>query len=165
MKTPMKPTVDEKLDNVLGLEAASKESTEVVTQSSQEVSSSGNADKDLEADFEIARKTLHNLIEKGNELTDDANFFAKEKQDARSVEAAAAAQREARDTALALINLHKVKKDITRESQLLSGGDTNITQNAVFVGTTGELLKLTKELNQNGTLADALKAIDVQPDS
>lgn len=160
----MKPTVTQKLDEVLGLEAAPEEtSTELVVHEPAEIVSSGNPDKDMEADMEFARKAIHNLVDKGTELVDNANFFAREKQDARSVEAAAAAQDSARENILALVNLHKTKKEIDRlgAGGGNGGGDTNITQNAVFVGTTGELLKFTKEMNSNGALNKALKVLDV----
>lgn len=157
----MKPTVVEKLDEFLGLEA-SPEDTELVHQPPAEVVSSGNVERDMEHDFNVARTTIHNLIDKGNELVDNANFFAKEKQDARSVEAAAIAQKEARDNALALIGMHKTRKEIERLSNVVTG-DTNITQNnAVFVGSTGELLKQMKELNSDGILKKALQTIDVE---
>jgi hypothetical protein len=155
----MKPTVNEKLDATFNLEP-SPASQEIVTVQPAEVVSTGNDDKDMEYDFDVARRTLHNLVEKGNELVDNANFFAKEKQDSRSVEAAAMAQKEARDTALALIGLRKTKKEIERESGK-SGGDTITQNNAVFIGSTGELLKQMKELNANGALKDALRVIDV----
>jgi hypothetical protein len=155
----MKPTVNEKLDATFDLEPSP--SQELTTVKPAEVVSSGNPDQDMNHDFNVARSTLHNLIEKGNELVDNANFFAREKQDAKSVEAAAMAQKEARDTALALFGLHKTKKEIERTSGTSVGGDMNVTQNAVFIGSTGDLLKQMKELNANGVLKNALKNVDV----
>lgn len=157
-------TVNEKLDEILGLDASP--SVEVVSQdlvpmTPAEVVSSGNPDKDMQDDYEVVRSGMRNLIEKTSELVDNANFFAKEKQDARSVEAATLATKEARENLVALLNMHKTRKDIERISVVSpngKGGNTNITQNAVFVGTTGELLKFTKEMNANG-VADALKAL------
>lgn len=157
----MKP-VSEKIDEFLGLES-STETQELVVTKPAEVVSSGNPEKDLEHDFNVARSTLHNALEKGNELVDNANFFAKEKQDSRSVEAAAMAQKELRDTAIALVGLHKTKKEIERVAGTGNNGDTNITQNAVFIGSTGELLKQMKEINKNGVLSDALRIVDVVP--
>lgn len=161
----MKQTVTEKLDEILGLEADDS-SHELVTTSPAPIVSSGNPEKDLEDDFAIVRGTLHNLIEKGNTLVDEANFFAKEKQDARSVEAASMAQQTARDNALALIGLHKTKKEIEKLSNVdNSGRGGNTTNNtAVFVGSTGDMLKQIRELNVNGALSDALQMIDVDAD-
>ena len=156
----MKPTVNEKLDEAL--ELAPFEETEVVPYQSTEVVSSGNPEKDMQDDFAVVRTTLYGLIDSGNELVSNANFLAKEKQDARSVEAAAAAQKEARENALALVNLHKTRKEIEKVSATSpGGGDTNITQNAVFIGTTGDLLKFTKEMNADGALKNALRVLDV----
>ena len=154
----MKPTVNEKLNQALGMEVISD--TNVVIRPPSDVVTSGNSDIDMQDDFDIARTAMHNILDKGMELVDNANFFAREKQDARSVEAAAMAQKEARESALAIITLHKTRKEIERATGVPSGGDTTITQNAVFVGTTGELLKMTKD----GLFKDALKAIDVKPE-
>jgi hypothetical protein len=162
----MKPTVAEKLDDILGLEAADETSQEIVVHKPAEIVSSGNPERDMEADIAAARTTIHNLIDKGNELVDHALFFAKEKQDARSVEAAAMAQKEARDNVLALVGIHKTRKEIEKLSTVMTGGsgDTNITQNAVFIGSTGDLLKQMKEMNADGMLKKALKTIDVEAD-
>jgi len=157
----MKPTVTEKINEILDVEE-SEETTEIVSYAPAEVETTGNPERDMDHDFNVARKTIHNLIDKGNELVDHANFFAKEKQDPRSVEAAAMAQKEARDNALALIGMHKTRKEIEKVSGQMAG-DTNITQNnAVFVGSTGELLKQMKEMNAGGILKDALKTIDIE---
>jgi len=161
-------TVSQKLDEIFGLAAIDPtESTDIVPATSTEVVvSSGNPDKDMQDDYDVVRSGLRDLIKKGNDLVDNANFFAKEKQDARSVEAASMAVKESRENLMSLLNLHKTRKDIERISTVspaATGGDTNITQNAVFVGTTGDLLKFTKEMNANG-LADALKTIDVKAD-
>lgn len=157
-------TVNQKLDEILGLAVApvlllESESTDnkIITPI---ISTSGNPDKDMQDDFQFIRNGLYGLITKGNELVEDANFFAKEKQEAKPVEAAALAQREARENLMALINLHKTRKDIERVSSTSPGGDTTITQNVAFVGTTGDLLKFTKELGSNKMLSDALKLID-----
>jgi hypothetical protein len=63
------------------------------------------------------------------------------------------------------VNLHKTRKEIERISGTnagANGGDTNNTLNAVFVGTTGDLLKYTKEMNSNGVLTNALKVLDAE---
>ena len=161
----MKPqTVNQKMDELLGL-AAATESQELVPTKPAAVVSSGNPDQDMQDDWDIVRSGVRNLIEKGSELVDNANFFAKEKQDARSVEAASMAQKEARENLMALLNMHKVRKEIEKVSAVSpggGGGDTNIQNNAVFVGNTAELLKFTKENSK--PLADMLKTINVQPE-
>lgn len=156
----MKPTVTEKLDEILGLEAAI-ETQELVSTKPAEVESSGNPIKDMEDDFDFARKQMRMQIDKTNELVDNANFFAREKQDSKSVEAASLAAKEARENVMALLNIHKTKSDIQKSTGTNVGGDVNVTQNAVFVGSTGELLKHMKEMKANGSLQSALRTIEV----
>jgi ribonuclease HII len=158
----LKPTIAERLNNVLDLDAT-PETAEIIPSSQTELVVSETPDKEMADDWTKARQVLHTLLDKQMDLLDNANFFAKEKQDARSVEAASIAGKEVRDTAVALLNQHKIRKDIERSSSGTSG-DTITQNNAVFVGTTGELLKLTKQMNADGLLKKALeKAIDVTP--
>jgi methionyl-tRNA formyltransferase len=161
----MLKTVNQKMNEILNLAAPPEDENTLVIPKSTEVVSSGNPDKDMQDDYAVMRVGMRGLIEKTAELVDNANFFAKEKQDARSVEAASMATKEARENLMALLNLHKTRKEIERVSTASPGGDTTITQNAVFVGTTGDLLKLTKDLNAGHVLSDALKTIDVQVDN
>lgn len=151
----LKPTVVERLNNVLNLDPT--ESTAVVPRS-QDILIDQSPDKEMQDDFERARRMMNELAGKSMELVHDANFFAKEKQDSKSVEAAAIALGAATTIAKNIMDLHKTRKDIERVSSVSpGGGDTNITQNsAVFVGTTGELLKLTKDMNADGLLRQAL---------
>lgn len=157
-------TVSDKIDEFLGLEP-SPETQELVPTKPAEITTSGNSIRDMEDDFDYARKVMHELIDKSNELVDNANYFAREKQDARSVEAASMAGKEVRENVVALIGIHKTRRDIEKQSGTNVGGDLNVTQNAVFVGSTGELLKHMKELNSDGSLQKALNAIDVTPDA
>jgi hypothetical protein len=161
----MMKTVNEKMNDILNLASPPEDEQALVVKQPTEVVSSGNPDKDMQDDYSIVRTGLRDLIGKTTELVDNANFFAKEKQDARTVEAASMATKEARENLMALLNLHKVRKDIERVSTTSPGGDTNIQNNAVFVGTTGDLLKLTRDLNAGNILSDALKTIDVEPET
>jgi hypothetical protein len=157
-------TVNEKLDAIL--DVASLEDPKDLIRQPADVRSSGNADVDMQDDYEIVRSGMRNLIEKTSEAVDNANFLAKEKQDARSVEAASMVTKEQRENLMSLMDLHKTRKEIERVSAVSPSrtGDTNVTQTAVFVGNTAELLKMTKDLNAAGGVADVLKTINMQPD-
>ena len=152
------------MNEILNLAATPEDEQALVPIKPTEIVFSENPDREMQDDYAVVRTGLRGLIDKTTELVDNANFFAKEKQDARTVEAASMATKEARENLMALLNLHKVRKDIERVSTTSPGGDTNIQNNAVFVGTTGDLLRLTKDMNAGTVLADALKTIDVEPE-
>ncbi len=154
--------VNQKLSNILGVDAEPEEKSLEVPKIIPVPSINPEADR--ENDFNYAQQVLHEIIDKGVDLINDANFFAKEKQDARSVEAAATAQKETRDSVLALVSVHKTKEEIKKMSQVPQAGssDTNINT-ALFVGTTSDLLKFTKEANADKSLTKALNAIDITP--
>jgi len=160
----MPQTVNEKLDQILDL-AAVEESKDLVRQPA-DIRSSGNADVDMQDDYDIVRSGMRNLIEKTAEAVDNANFLAKEKQDSRSVEAASMMTKEQRENLMALMTLHKTRKEIERVSVISPSrtGDTTTNNTAVFVGNTAELLKMTKDLNAAGGMADVLKTIELQPE-
>ena len=167
-----KETIDNKLSKILDLSVLTEadgeevdESTAVVQAKAQEIvtytPAAENPDEDITSDYQQIRKGLYNLIEKGGELVDNANFYAEEEQSPRAVEAAAIATKEQRDNLMALMDLHKKRKDIDRIVYPDSGskdGGTNINNSAVFVGTTGELLKLTQQLRDSSN--DMQKALD-----
>jgi hypothetical protein len=141
--------VNEKIDDALGLAPIPEEMALVPEIAPSEVVFSGNPDVDMEADLAIARQALHTLAEKGAKLFEQASFFAGERQDARSFEAAVQAQKEARDSILAVIDFHKRRKEIDKLSVDMgkqSGGDTTVNNTTVFVGTTTEILKMMKDL-------------------
>ena len=85
----MLKTVSQKLNEILDLSDMPDEP--IAPAKTTEVVCSGNPDKDMQDDFSVVRVGMRGLIEKTTELVDNANFFAKEKQDARSVEAASMA--------------------------------------------------------------------------
>jgi hypothetical protein len=153
-----KQKVNEKMNDALGLANVPEPAlTPVIVPA--EVVFTGNADEDMQVDFQLARKALHHLAEKSTTLADKATHFAAERQDPQSVAAACQAQKEARDSILAVMNFHKTRKDIERASEANKkpAGD-NITHQNVFFGTATELLQMMKDMKD----LPATKLIDVE---
>jgi hypothetical protein len=161
----VKPSVEEKLNRVLGIEESELNALEPINKDTTVVVSSGNPERDFDSDFNTVRSVLHSHMHSTKESSEAATYIAKEKQDAKTIEAATLAQKEHRESALSIIALWQKKADIETTGQKTSGDQ--ITQNnAVFIGTTGELLKLTKDLKA-GYMDEALKsitAIDIKPE-
>jgi len=144
MSSP-KPPVSERLNTVLDLEEIPKNN--LVPRVPAEIVPSGNEERDFDTDFDVARSMLHSIAEKVSDLSDAAIYVAKEKQDAKSFEAAAMTAKEVRETALSFMDLHQKKADLKGAKQ--GGGDKYTQNNAVFVGSTGDALKLARDLNFN----------------
>lgn len=88
-----------------------------------------------------ARKTLRNLIDKGNEAIDGILNIAQNSDHPRAYEVAGQLIKTVSDTAKDLLEVQKRKKDLEKDEK-----PKIQTQNNLFVGSTHELLKAMKQL-------------------
>jgi hypothetical protein len=87
-------------------------------------------------------------LEKGREAIDGVLELAQETESARAYEVAGQIIKSVSDTADKLMNLHKDVKDVQNEK---GKGPTNVTNNALFVGSTAELSKLLKQQSKENS--------------
>ncbi len=104
-----------------------------------------NLENDLISDYEKTRENLDELIDKGKTALDDIISIAKDSEKARDFEVAATMLKAVVDANQQVLDLHKKIRELSNYKQSNSG-DTNI-KNALFVGSTSELAKMLKELN------------------
>lgn len=102
-------------------------------------------DIDLKKDYEIARENFHELIDKGKDALDDLLEIAKCSEKGRDFEVIATLLSSLINSNKEMIDMHKRIREITNYKQN-NNSDTKI-QNALFVGSTTELSKMLKELN------------------
>jgi hypothetical protein len=100
---------------------------------------------DVEKDYEYTRANLYSLIEKGQEVLNGIMELAEESQSPRAYEVAGQLIKSVADTTDKFLKLQKDLKDINEESK----GPTNVTNNAMFVGSTAELQKMLKQMSKN----------------
>tara|TARA_R110002020_G_scaffold202766_1_gene405952 strand:- start:16461 stop:16880 length:420 start_codon:yes stop_codon:yes gene_type:complete len=105
------------------------------------------SDNKEESDFDLARDTLRDLINKNNDIIDEMTGIAKQTEKGRDFEVAGQLVKNQSEVAKDLLDLHKQKKD-------LEGDNTKIDQqnNIVFAGSTSDLMKI---------INDKKKTIDV----
>ena len=101
----------------------------------------GQICNDIKKDYEYTRANLYSLIEKGQEAINGIMELAGEGGSPRAYEVAGQLIKNVADTTDKLIDLQKKLKDVAEESQKT----TNVTNNALFVGSTAELSKLLKQ--------------------
>ena len=103
---------------------------------------------DIQKDYEYTRVNLYSLIEKGQEAINGIMELAGEGGSPRAYEVAGQLIKSVADTTDKLIDLQKKLKDVQEDNTKISN---NVTNNAVFVGSTSELSKLLKQgfLNNN----------------
>ena len=103
---------------------------------------------DIEKDYKYTRGQLYSLIEKGQEAINGIMEVSGESASPRAYEVAGQLIKSVADSTDKLMDLQKKMKDIDEDS---TKTQNNVTNNALFVGSTSELSKLLKQgiLNNN----------------
>tara|TARA_B100001113_G_scaffold159922_1_gene130767 strand:- start:2409 stop:2840 length:432 start_codon:yes stop_codon:yes gene_type:complete len=97
---------------------------------------------DAEKDYKYARAQLYSLIEKGQETLNGVMELAGESASPRAYEVAGQVLKSTADITDKLADLQKKMKDLDQDKPK---GPSNVTNNALFVGSTSELSKMLKE--------------------
>jgi len=99
-------------------------------------------ENDAEKDYKYARAQLYSLIEKGQETLNGVMELAGESASPRAYEVAGQVLKSTADITDKLADLQKKMKDLDEDKPK---GPSNVTNNALFVGSTSELSKMIKE--------------------
>ena len=97
---------------------------------------------EVKKDYDYTRGNLYSLIEKGQEAINGIMEVAGETASPRAYEVAGQLIKSVADTTDKLLDLQKKVKDVNEEDGKSS---TNVTNNALFVGSTSELSKIIKQ--------------------
>ena len=106
------------------------------------------SDNDITKDYDSTRANLYSLIEKGQETLNGIMELAGDSASPRAFEVAGQIIKSVADTTDKLMDLQKKVKEVEEEK---SKTTNNVTNNALFVGSTSELSKMLKQgiLNNN----------------
>lgn len=107
-----------------------------------------NLDAEIAKDYQYTRGNLYSIIEKGQEALDSALEIAVDGGQPRAYEVVGQLIKNVSDATDKLLDLQKKLKDLDETGN--KGNTTNVTNNAVFFGSTDELskyLKNQKKLN------------------
>jgi len=99
---------------------------------------------DIEDDYDLARRTLREVITKGSSALDDALMLARSSEHPRAYEVTGQIMKTVSDVAKDLLALQKQKQDIekpTKDAMPQIGQQNNI----VFAGSTEDLLRMIKQ--------------------
>jgi Asp-tRNA(Asn)/Glu-tRNA(Gln) amidotransferase C subunit len=130
----------DKLNEALNVESSIVEVEETPTQIEKHRHEEKN---DIRKDYEYTRANLYSLIEKGQEAINGIMELAGEGGSPRAYEVAGQLIKSVADTTDKLIDLQKKLKDV--EEETVKSTTNNVTNNALFVGSTAELSKLLKQ--------------------
>jgi len=137
-------SIDEALNTTSAIEVSSTPENGCVKRKDQLKDISG----DVEKDYEYTRANLYSLIEKGQESLNGIMELAGESASPRAYEVAGQIIKSVADTTDKLMELQKKVKEVDEEKNKTTN---NVTNNALFVGSTSELSKMLKDgiLNNN----------------
>ena len=136
--------IDEALNTTSAIEVSNTPENGCVTRKNNTKDITGDIDKD----YEYTRANLYSLIEKGQESLNGIMELAGESASPRAYEVAGQIIKSVADTTDKLMELQKKVKEVDEEK---SKTTNNVTNNAVFVGSTSDLSKMIKQqfLNNN----------------
>ena len=104
-----------------------------------------NSSEDIRKDYEYTRGNLYSIIEKGQEAINGILELAQESEMPRAYEVAGQLIKSISDATDKLMDLQKKLKDVNEEKDK----PTNVTNNALFVGSTADLQKMLKNINKD----------------
>ena len=131
-------TLEDNMENILNIDVSDTPENGCTTRKDQLKDVTVDRDKD----YEYTRGELYSLIDKGQEAVQGALEVAQESGHPRAYEVPVAAMKHVADMTDKLADLHKKMKDLDAEAK----GPKNVTNNAMFVGSTAELQKMLKEM-------------------
>ncbi len=139
--------IDEALNTTSAIEVSNTPENGCITRKD----STKNVTGDIEKDYEYTRANLYSLIEKGQESLNGIMELAGESASPRAYEVAGQIIKSVADTTDKLMELQKKVKEVDEEK---SKTTNNVTNNAVFVGSTSDLSKMIKQQFLNSSNKD-----------
>ena len=139
--------IDEALNTTSAIEVSNTPENGCVTRKDSTKDITGDIDKD----YEYTRANLYSLIEKGQESLNGIMELAGESASPRAYEVAGQIIKSVADTTDKLMELQKKVKEVDEEK---SKTTNNVTNNAVFVGSTSDLSKMIKQEFLNSSNKD-----------
>ncbi len=134
----------EKLNDTFDVEPISSEIEKVEVK--KEIDKYKSSSEDIKKDYEYTRGNLYSIIEKGQEAINGILELAQESEMPRAYEVAGQLIKNVSDATDKLMDLQKKLKDVNEEE---TKGPSSITNNALFVGSTADLQKMLKKVNQD----------------
>ena len=132
-------SLEENMEELLNVEVSETPENGCTTKKQQ----TKDVTEDREKDYEYTRAELYRLIDQGQEAVQGALEVAQESGHPRAYEVATNAMKQVADMTDKLMDLQKKVKDLDEEKK----GPKNVTNNAMFVGSTSELQKMLKQMN------------------
>ena len=108
-----------------------------------------NGEGDKDTDFQYARENMYHIIERGRDAMDELLEIAKAEESPRAFEVFGQLLKNMTDSQEKLMELHQKKQKLESDGDRQEVTRAQNVTNALFVGSTAELLKLVKKETKN----------------
>ena len=138
--------VENRIEKHLDLVESNKE----ILNTSEILPATINGEGDKDTDFQYARENMYHIIERGRDAMDELLEIAKAEESPRAFEVFGQLLKNMTDSQEKLMELHQKKQKMESDGDRQEVTRAQNVTNALFVGSTAELLKLVKkEAKQN----------------
>jgi len=134
--------IDNNLSEVFNMNPSEKITGEIVVAETGEILQTQEGK--VESDYDKTRSNLLELLQKGQDALSHALDVAKSSEHPRAFEVVGNLMKQVADINTQLMDLHQQKQKLDEPK----GGAKNVTNNAIFVGSTSELNKLIDKMNK-----------------
>ena len=137
--------VESRIEKHLNLvENIPEESTEILN-TSENLPTIVNDQSEKDTDFQYARENMYHIIERGRDAMDELLEIAKAEESPRAFEVFGQLLKNMTDSQEKLMELHQRKQKMESDGDRQEVTRAQNVTNALFVGSTAELLKLVKK--------------------
>ena len=132
------------LDEVFDVAPFSR--TEVISPTGEvTIPDQGSTDKNVDYDYEKTRSNLHSLLQQGQDALYHALELAKATESVKDFETVSVMMKNLADINHRLLDLSEKKKRMVPDKKS-DQPQSNVTNNAIFVGSTAELNKMIQQM-------------------
>lgn len=144
---------DDKLSEMFGIPQTPK--TEIITKTGEVIpyeeqpKEEPKRDPIIDKDFEKIRSNLNEILSQGSDALYHALEVAKSSEHPRAFEVVANMMKQLSDINIQLLDAHKKHKDlVAKKDEEQETTQQNVTNNAIFVGSTHELAKMIEDMKK-----------------
>ena len=142
--------VEQRIEKHLELGEKSPKSDIKVINAVENVPTVIDSNENKDNDFQYARENLYDIIEKGRDAMEELLEIAKAEESPRAFEVFGQLLKNMTDAQQTLMELHQKKQKLENDGDRQEVSRAQNVTNALFVGSTADLLKLVKrETKQN----------------
>ena len=142
--------IENRIEKHLDLVEKVPEESSKILNTSEILPATTNGGGDKDTDFQYARENMYHIIERGRDAMDELLEIAKAEESPRAFEVFGQLLKNMTDSQEKLMELHQKKQRMESDGDRQEVTRAQNVTNALFVGSTAELLKLVKkEAKQN----------------